>query len=427
MRFGIVSDIHLGDDMCSLMTFANGKYVPGEKYEEFKSKLGQDNDYLIVAGDIIDLSIRDYPTAFTVAKAFFKQIQTDKLAKNIIYVVGNHDFDLWHTVEYQINIIYRIREGGAATGFKWSVPGLIDDRGGSPVRGFQLPGTTGVIDPDKFAGEPLFINAITTDGPGTGTPTNFYFAYPNLYIVTDTESIIVTHGHYLEAYWTMTCEWVQKIAKEDLEIGDALDLREMVAINFPTCQLACSGVGQAGPLTFLVQKIQREVKDRDLARVNRYIDRVDDEIDKHIGGGLLSEPATDLIMNEAKKKLKEKLAEFKDTRYSREFIYKEEVRERFRRFYDSSWIEICELNADGTLNIPAIPSPSKVIFGHTHQPIAWNDPNAPKNKTLSGIPVRLFNTGGWLFRQPKGGQREFCGAEIFTYDSSTGFSSQRVG
>lgn len=428
MRFGIVSDIHLGDPMCSLIKRANDTYVPGEKYEIFRQHLGTENDYLIVAGDIIDLSISDYQTAFAAGREFFKQIQRDKIAKNVIYVAGNHDFDIWHTVEYQINIIHQINQGKPARGFKWSVPGLIDDRPDSQARGFQLPGTTDVVDPDKFTGVPLFINSITTDDGGKGTPTHFYFAYPNLYIVTDTESVIVTHGHYLEAYWTLTCEWAEKVAEKDLGIDEKLDLWEMVAINFPTCQLACSGVGQAGPLTKLVQQIQREVKDKNLKRTDKYLKNLDNAIDKLTPYFVLDprEVATDALSKYLRKKALKALGKMEDTRFSKKFIDKPEVQERFRRYYKASLIEIGDLNEGKAPGISAISDPSKVIFGHTHQPSSLNEPELPDLKIPGKPAVKLFNTGGWLYRQQKGKPREFCGAEIFTYETGAGFSSHRV-
>jgi len=425
MRTAIVSDIHLGDEMCSLINFET--MAPEKNYEAFKEKAGQGNDYLILLGDIIDLSITNYELAFKVAKAFFQRIQKDGIAKSIIYVPGNHDFDLWHTVEHQISIIHQIAEGRPPRSFRWSVPGLIDDRTASPTRGFHLPGVKpGVktlIDPDHFVGTPMFLNAITQNKDGSGK-TSFYFAYPNLYFVTERESILITHGHYFEAYWTLVSEWIMKIARKDLAIGDALDIRELAAINSPLCQLACTGVGQAGPLTPLVRAIQHEVKTHNVDRIEKYLECLDEEIDKatRFGWRFWKEMGVDAISNYLKKAIPKGLLNMKDTRYNEDFIHEDAVLDRIRTYFAASWVEICDLNSQYGLNIPM---PRKVIFGHTHQPMSWNDP-APRVSVVGDNAVSLYNTGGWLLHQHKGGGKELCGAAVFVYDSATGFTSHLV-
>ena len=423
MRIVIISDTHFGDPMCTLVN--HDTLAPGKKYKEFVAKAGQNNDYLVLLGDIIDFSIVGYAKAYTVAKAFFGMVKQDKIAKSIIYVPGNHDFDMWNTVEHQINIIRQVREGRPARQFHWSVPGFVEDRKEKKNKGFQLPGVTEVVDPEKVEGEKIFLNYITRNEDGSGEETNFYFAYPNLYLVTDQGSVLMTHGHYLEAYWSMMGEWVMKIGQEDLRIGDALDLRELVAMNFPTCQLACSGIGQAGPLTEVVRKVQRQVKDQELGRVETYMNRLDDEIDKLLPfkGYDPREWGTDAVCNYLKKKALEALRKFKETRYSEEFTHKKEVLDRFRNFYEASWVEICELSEKYELDIPF---PHKMIFGHTHRPIEWGAGNAPRAKIIGSNPVTLYNTGGWLWKKAKDGGLEFCGAAVFIYDSARGFVSQLV-
>ena len=126
MRIVMISDTHFGDPMCTLVN--HDTLAPGKAYKNFTEKAGQENDYLVLLGDIIDFSIVGYAKAYTVAKAFFRLIKQDKIAKSIIYVPGNHDFEMWHTVECQINIIRQVREGRPPRQFHWSVPGLIEDR-----------------------------------------------------------------------------------------------------------------------------------------------------------------------------------------------------------------------------------------------------------------------------------------------------------
>lgn len=277
--------------------------------------------------------------------------------------------------------------------FKKSVPGIIDDRDNSTTKGFTLPGVRKhkVIDEPRYGR--LFLDRITKP------ETRFNFAYPNIYMVTrNGDSILITHGQYVEKYWSLTSELALKIAQEDSRIGASLDIKEMVGINFPLSQLACSGVGQAGPLTNVVQKVQREVKDGILKTMKKYLDRLDNEVDRLTRYPIYKvylEWLTDLVSNNIKKMILEALENYKETRFNEEFIHKKEVQERFTNFYNASFVEIDELNRRYGYNIP---KPRYVIFGHTHQPTPWGAGDVPKT-TIGGHPVTLFNTGGWLYKK----------------------------
>lgn len=423
MNVAVISDLHFGDPMCTMIDHTT--LGPGEKYDAFVRRAGRGNDFLILLGDTCDFSITDYADAYQIAKAFFRLIQRDRIAKNIIYLAGNHDFDLWHTVEHQANIIHRVAEGRPARNFRWSVPGVIDDRVDSPARGFQLPGHMSVVDPDQPPQTRVFMDYITRDENGGGQPTNFYFAYPNLYFVTDRQSILFTHGHYLEQYWTVVGEWALKIAGADLDIGRRLDLWELVAINFPLCQFGCVGIGQAGPLTKLMREVRQEMKDRRWERMETYLRRIDDELDRRTPYRLFNpkEWGTDLASFVVRRRILKGMKKFKYARYSDRFIQKPTVLERFAAYFDCSRAEVERLNADHGLGLPA---PTEVVFGHTHQPIPMGDPDAPTAVIDGGEAVRLYNTGGWLWRDDIPGYREFCGAEVITYRTGEGFVSHTI-
>jgi predicted phosphodiesterase len=431
MRFAIISDTHFGDPMCTLVTRNKaGKIVLGPKYRDFKNAAGTGNDYLILAGDILDFSISSYQEAYANAKVFFLQIQKDKIAQEIILIPGNHDADLWHIVEHETNIINRIKNCETPRPFHLSLPGLINDRKRRP-RELFLPGvrTKPHKKGPKYSG--LYLDNITVsiqNGKKIGKPTPFIFCYPNVYMVSDDESVLITHGQYFETYWSLTSEWAMKIASDDLQVGKNLDLHEMIGINFPLSQLACTGVGQAGPLTRVVRQVQRDVKDNNLKRVKKYLDRLDDEIDKMAHYPWYKqywEWLTDIASNTIKKIILKFIGKADDARYNEEFIHKEEVRERFKNFYTSSLFEIEQLNEEYGYDIPV---PRYVIFGHTHQPIPWGAQDAPTLKVPSGVggeSVALFNTGGWLNKKA-GNTVKFVGAEVFTYSTQEGFKSVSI-
>ena len=422
MRISIISDVHFGDPMCQLARFGMpaSKQNPmiGPKYAAFCDAAGQNNDFLILLGDIFDFSIASYEESYAVAKVFFQQLQRDKVAKQIIYVPGNHDFDMWHSYEHDVNVIRRINEGRRPRDFRYSVPGILDCRSNRSGDAFTLFGVD--RNPDSSWGYGgLFLDKITKNEDGTGTDTPFAFAYPNVYLLTDSYTILLTHGHYLESYWSLLSEWALKIAGADLRVGDALDLAEMVAINFPLNQLACSGIGQAGPLTGVVLPLVQEVKEQNLTRVRRYLDNLDNEIDRITPACWALDPeeaARDTASNYAKKWLLTQLEKMKSTRYSEEFVHTKDTLDRFRRFFDATQIEIECINQQNQLTIQ---NPRHVIFGHTHEPIPWGDENAPWIQSTGGQPLTLYNTGGWLVHKDKAtGQMVPCGGTVFTYDST---------
>jgi UDP-2,3-diacylglucosamine pyrophosphatase LpxH len=431
MRLAFISDTHFGDEMCTLVD--HDTLEKGQKFEDFAGAAGTQNDFLVLLGDIFDLSIASYEDAYRHAKAFFQLIKRHRIAKNIIYVPGNHDFDMWnhdfdmwHTVQQQIRIIYQVGQGKPALAFRWSVPGLIDDRGGTRSRGFRLPGIIGPVDSNRRPrSEKMFLNGITKNPRGGGSETNFYVAYPNLYMVTDDQSLVFTHGHYLEAFWSLSGEWIRKVAR----IRNANSVEDLVALNVPLCQLACSGVGQAGKLTSVFLKLRREVNAGNFERIEKYLDRLEECMDDLTEARFvdpktwIQEAFTDVVARRAKKVLVESLERRVDTRYSTKFVTDQEVLNRFKHYYRATWTEIGELNKAYQFNIR---QPQGVIFGHTHRPIGWLDRNAPRASVVNRKSVRLYNTGGWLWRKDKRGRKQFCGAEVFRYDSSSGFDSVSV-
>ena len=109
MKISIISDTHFGDENCTLVALQNGTVVNGPKYDKFKDAVGQGNDYLVLAGDILDFSVASYEEAYRSAQFFFKRIQEDNISKEIIYLAGNHDADIWHIIQHQRAVINRLQ------------------------------------------------------------------------------------------------------------------------------------------------------------------------------------------------------------------------------------------------------------------------------------------------------------------------------
>ena len=348
MKIALISDTHFGDPDGTLVvrSGANNTPLPGPKYEAFKSAAGTDNDYLVLLGDVFDFAVTSYQEAYEIGKAFFVQIQKDRIANQLIYVPGNHDADIWYIVEHEVNIIRRMLKGKMPQSFKMSVPGILDDRSQSNRRGFTLAGVSKRTEPGEpnYAG--LFLDSITLDSTANpqGAPSFFNFAYPNLYLITDRESVLMTHGHYLEAYWSLGSVWGLRIfQKKNLGITGDLDIKTMVGMNFPLNQLASSGMGQAKPLTDVLFEIQTEMKRGKLTKTRRYFERLDDQLDEYVfdyAGWDPREWITDALSKKLKNKILDVMSKVEDTRYSTEFIKKPEVLQRFRDYYHASCVEI---------------------------------------------------------------------------------------
>ena len=101
MKIAVTSDIHLGDSNCQLVT---DNLALGPKFQRFCEVIGE-VDYLVLLGDIFDFSISSYESVYKVARIFLKEILDRKIAPQVIYIPGNHDFEFWHILEHEVNII----------------------------------------------------------------------------------------------------------------------------------------------------------------------------------------------------------------------------------------------------------------------------------------------------------------------------------
>ncbi len=422
MKLAVISDTHFGDPDCTLFVRDQAeKVVPGPKYQQFVEKAGRKNDYLILLGDIMDFAIRSYDEAYEIARGFFLQVQKDEIADQMVYIPGNHDEDIWHTVEHEVNIMDQISEGDIPQKFKMSLPGVIDDRSSSKKKRLLLPGVREIQIGGKLGYGGLFLDKIT----GTGAKqTRFNFVYPNLYVVSDAGLVLITHGHYFETFWSLLSEWAPELLGDDLKISVPMILREMVGINFPTNQLSCSGIGQAGTLTDAIRTAEIDIRNHHLDSIEQYLDRFGKKIANLLNYSWYDPRkwAWSALTAWVKKQVLGGVGSIKDARYDRDFMDKYDVRDRFKRFYQRSCEEIKSLNTGSGYDLPM---PAAVIFGHTHQPFAWTSTDMHIDVPGAGT-VKLVNTGGWLTRNLDNGQKEFCGAEVFKYETGSGFSSETI-
>jgi UDP-2,3-diacylglucosamine pyrophosphatase LpxH len=408
---------------------AAGEPSVGPGYEVLRGIVGR-VDYLVMLGDILDFSVTGYEVAYRSAKAFFARLLADGIAQQVIYVPGNHDFDIWHTVEHQVNVINQLKQGQLPRAFKRAVPGIIDDREGQTRNKLRLPDVTAKPEwhENRRPYGNLFLDHITrlpaTEGRprAVGPKLPFNFAYPNLYLVTDAgESVLLTHGHYFEAYWSLASDWAMRLARDDLGLEEGeLSLQDMVGINLPLNQLACSGIGQARPLTRVARAVQREATAGRTDRLAKYLDRLERALRSGAGRSLPVRTVHAWALRWLSRRFLDSVATLESSRYSADFTRRPAVRQRFRSYYRQSLGELRRISESHGIRVP---EPAHVVFGHTHQPIPWGSEELID--VVDGRTVRLCNTGGWIWN-PAGGAQHFNGAEVLLYETGRGIWSESV-
>ena len=263
----------------------------------------------------------------------------------------------------------------------------------------------------------------------TDPETLFYFSYPNVYLILDDgTSILVTHGHYLESFWSFAGELATHVASDDLgfSVPDAadIDMEKTVELNYPLNQLACTGIGQAGVLTDIVRKVQKEVYKENFTTLEKYINQCSKFIGKKIARNILIKIISNPLVWLGKEYLTHKVKNIRRTRFNPDFPTRRDVQERLRRFYISSLLEIETINRERPQGMRTILPPKRIILGHTHEPVPWENTTKHTIKlSKPKLPPRLIlnNMGGWI--------REgdfFHGAAVFKYETGKGFWSESV-
>ncbi len=416
MKLAITSDLHLGNLLCSLVEWNGNEFKEGPKYRDFCEAAGTGNDYLVLLGDILDFSVAGYDNAYAAAKVFFTLLQKDNIADQYIYIPGNHDYDIWNIVENEVNIILQMREEKIPRKFRTAIPGILDDRTNTSTPGFTLPGVGKRNDgPYTYGG--LFLDHITDD------PSHFIFAYPNLYLASNEGTTLITHGQYLDNYWSLLSKWAPIILEPDLKLDIPMDIKEMVGMNFPFNQLSCSGVGQAGILTESLSRVQHEIKDGNVRNVRHYLNNLFSYLDDNVfinrkGYQYLPGTATGFAFRKATKRILAMLTPETKARYSKEYFQLPIVQERFFTYFNACLAEVDQLKK---LHNIQIEKPGTMIFGHTHLPITMDNPIIMTSP--AGTAVNLCNTGGWLWKRTRD-KKVFRGAVVFRYESGKGIYAQ---
>ncbi len=401
MTIGITSDIHLGDDECKLVR-ADG-LAPA--YTAFRDCIrtaagGAPLAYLILNGDILDFAVASFDKAFVRAKVFFRALARDRLAEEIIYIPGNHDKHIWDAVEWEVNVIRRLKAPGDKDPrpFARTQPGVIDMR---KTPALTLPDINYVKGASRYGS--LFLEGLFE--PGNVLPINV--VYPNLYIRTNADTILVSHGHMLENTWVL----LSRFLRHEPELGGEPGIKELEEHNVPVTSLLCTAVGQAGRVSQIFAQISTESKRGCATRLERLLDRVLPELEEMIALPWPLEILDNIGLRLARRMILRAARNTVDARYDPVFFQHASVWKRLKEFYAATCLQARALD---------LSAPRRVVFGHTHEPIPASAPLDTRTHAGGGeLALELYNTGGWLGEAGKS-------AEVFFVDGNGTLSSVNI-
>ncbi len=391
MKIAIISDLHLGDDRCKLVANGNVAAAYQNMREAVRRFSSTALDYLVLAGDVLDFSINSFSESCRLARPFFRVLKEDALANRIVYIPGNHDKHIWDAVEWETNVIRKLKKHEDPRPFRRSQPGFIDYGKGK----IELPGVSRVKGKKGRRYGTLFLEGLF-DKKGA---IEIDIVYPNLYINTPSGQYMVTHGHMLETAWVLLSELFSEVPG----IPREPTLEQLEEFNVPLTSAICTGVGQAGEVSKLFYAIQAEAKAGKSEHLRLALDSAIPRIDLMIKLGLL-EFVDNMVLGAIKKqaiRIAEK--QVKDPRADQPFLPEETDRQRFLRFYHASCVQARESGLD---------NPDRIIFGHTHRAWPAADPRLLTRKELPQLeisPLTLYNTGGWLNEPGRSAEVFFIG------------------
>jgi predicted phosphodiesterase len=397
MRAAIISDTHLGDPDSRLIE--NGQL--SETYGQLRSTIrdftnNQPLDFLILNGDIMDFSTNSLEKSLVQAKPFFQGISEDGLSKQLVYIPGNHDKLAWNAIEWETNVISKLRQYQSPRKFRRTQPGVIDTAKGT----VELWGVTHAKGRSNYGN--IFLQGLFKKG----STLPILVSYPNLYIKTKKDVILVTHGHLVDLAWVLLSELLGDYVKEG-----HLSLAELEEYNAPLTSLICTGVGRTsemGDLFYRIQKESRQGKSRELKKA---MDSLIPKVDRMIPLGLFE--FFDNALLQGLKMLATFVANNRvmDPRYNEKYLEDPVIKMRFLKFYSATCEEAAWFN---------LGSPNKMIYGHTHEIIPASSPFTMAGiDKLNGDDLLIYNTGGWLKYKDKS-------AEVIFIDDKGRISSKNI-
>lgn len=244
-----LSDLHFGY-WGSVLTAADGRKADIHKVSPVLESLvdcieailsghdGKDLPKLVLAGDVLELSLAYTNQAASVFAQFLQLVYRDRdlpLDRRIVYLPGNHDHHLWELAREDQYTQY-LREPGTnlpLTEVPWHVSHLFPWREELDV-------------PDRSFGNP-FLDAVAKKIPDLPGPerVDFRTMYPNFGILGSDGSrcTVIHHGHFTESIYHLMTELQRIVFPERLAPSK---IRELEAQNFAWIDFLWGTLGRSG-------------------------------------------------------------------------------------------------------------------------------------------------------------------------------------
>jgi len=365
----VMSDLHLGEETSVLNFFIydnrgkkvrqRGELVMSKITQELgKIKIGENDGekirYLILVGDVFDLSLSTFKEAVENVQIFLKRICDSETIEEIIYLPGNHDHHIWFQIMENRNFVNKIERRESLDFFY--------DR---------------ITDSDEVLKD-TFLNGLMPEGKTIGV------TYPNFELTLGDRVIVFHHGHFNEQEWTLTTDIFDEYLKD-------YDLEELEICNSPLTEMLWYALGQAGRLGAggLVEKIYTGVKNNDFKMIEKISEKIFDSIDEWDGkkkDGFFKDRIDDMIKKGGTFIVKKLISQFvtkkehKKGSVARGMTLKnKELADGIKRYMD----RFIKLDRDYTY-----------VFGHTHkhfQEKGFKDSN--------NFDHELVNCGGWVIEK----------------------------
>jgi len=399
MKLAVLSDLHLGAQNCVLVR--DGMRLPALDLLLEAIASGGSLDILVILGDLFDLSLAPFDKAWADARVFFEALRPH--ATKVVYVPGNHDFSMWNYLEQDIAITNRIRTKGSPKAFRYSVPAVLDftaGSGGTP----RLAG----IDPTPGSG---YDGGYFQELWPCGEDSEFLVAYPNLYLLEDGGTTLMTHGQYFDGFWNLLGDLCVEAAAQELhlQVPGKPNVAETVQLNYFTSLLNSSAIGQAGIFADMVRSLSADAQAGRTAMmeamrpgIKRFVVA---KLELHGLVGKIEAAVANLVLDKALEKLIARIARPGSARFNADYVTDHKA--AIEAYLDMSFREL-----SGLLPQEMLPSGfGRMLFGHTHLPTTAADPSRPVAAPGGGS-VACVNTGGWVLDDKDGFE-----AGVALYDS----------
>ncbi len=384
----VISDLHLGEEDSILMESSleiNRTYL-GKVKEYLKKELGDSKvRYLILLGDAMDLSLARRKQAFQAFRTFL-EVFNDLMDRGLIYLPGNHDHHMWVAIQEEAQVFQKIRNGQTPEPYYHALCPRLDKNGLHLPKGIKIG--------QPYGQKTFLYKLLPKEAQEKGK--DFLVAYPNIYIRLGDRSLLLTHGHFFEAAWTLFTDVFPRALRE---VGlEGLSFKKLEQINSPFIEFGWYSLGQAGELGKLLEKIWDEIHNGRVGPVtNTVLDDLFDYLDEVISfekenffssiKASALEAGSDVVL----RGLKEALSTF----LSRTFSKKKGRPGSFMRHHKKVLSEEkTKVQRYLELALPSCPDLNTLVFGHTHIP--FHNGNLPLDTPGGERRILCFNTGGWI-------------------------------